>query len=224
MHQPARLFTRDGGIRVIPDDMLGAADFLGERELRIDHVVGLPGRDPRAREQPLPLNIRRAGDRDDEIAQDFASGLEQEWYVGKEKIGRLAVGSRLSTPLAANARMENLFKNALLSSVLKYYRPKLFPIQVASRRIYRQAEGPLDCLFDLYVVIDQGTGGVISIKEDSSGVDDPQRIAKFRFAGSYPSGNANGGHLTEDHAQVFDIQRNVKLQFPVETMLGFRVS
>ena len=114
--------------------MIGAQDFFGEGHLRGNHGKGVSAVNCRAGDQPLQLNLAGAGNDDDPIASGFAFGFIEKWDIGQKNLAGLAACLRLSGPLAADARMQDLLERALFSLVGENYGPKCAAIQDATGR------------------------------------------------------------------------------------------
>jgi hypothetical protein len=105
------------------------------------------------------------------------------------------MGLRFSAPLAANSRMENLFKSALFCRALQDYGPNSWPIQVASGGINIRAKLTGDFIFDLRVKIGKLARRLIGAKKSRCRHDFAQAIAKRGFAGGDPARDPDGRHL-----------------------------
>ena len=105
------------------------------------------------------------------------------------------MGLRFSAPLAANARMENLFESAFFCHALQDYGPNSWPIQVARGRINVRAELADDFIFDLWIKIGKLAGCLIGAKKSRCRDDFAKAMAKRGFACGNPARDPDGGHV-----------------------------
>ena len=103
--------------------------------------------------------------------------------------------SRVSTPLPANPRMENLFEGAFLRGVLKHYGPKLFPVQAAIARKNPRPKLSRDFLFYFRVKIDKFPRGLISAEKLRGRNKLAQAIAEGRLARGNSAGDPDSRHV-----------------------------
>src|SRR3979411_2038961 len=103
------------------------------------------------------------------------------------------MGLRFSAPLAANARMENLFERLLFGRAFEDYGPKGRAIQASSRKNSGPKLTP-ELLLYLRVKIDKVARGLIGIKKFRIRQDLAQAIAKARFACRNPARDSDGRH------------------------------
>src|SRR3984893_10905828 len=143
--------------------------------------------------QPRQLHLGRAGDDHDAVTEGFTTGFIQKWNVSEEKIGRITMGLRFSAPLAANARMENLFERLLFGRAFEHYGPKGPAIQASTGKNSGAKLAP-ELLLYLLVQIDEVTRRLIGIKKFRIRQELAQAIAKGCLAGGNPARNSNGRH------------------------------
>ena len=85
---------------------------------------------------------------------------------------------RFRAPLAANARVENLFERAFLGRVLEDYGAKPFTFQAAIARKNLPPELSDEFFLNVRVKLDQFVRGLIGIKKFCGRQDLAQTIAK----------------------------------------------
>src|ERR1700682_174319 len=105
------------------------------------------------------------------------------------------MGLRFSAPLAANARMENLFERLLFGRAFEHYGPKRCAIQAPPGKNSSAKLMP-ELLLYLLVKIDKITRGLVRIKKFRVRQELAQAIAKACFARGNAARNPNGGHVT----------------------------
>src|SRR5947207_3495613 len=120
--------------------MIGPADLFRKRHLGIDHLLRLRSWHSHARHEPLELEPGRARHDHDSIAQGFAAGFIEKWYVSKKKLGGVAMAFGFEAPLTADARMQDLLQRAFLLRVGEYYGANCLPVQVSAGQINRRAK------------------------------------------------------------------------------------
>ena len=100
---------------------------------------------------------------------------------------------RLSAPLPANPRMENVFERAFLGCVLEDYRPEIGPIQVAVAGKDGEAELFQELSFDL-LKIDKLMRGFVGIEKFGVGKNFLKTLAKSALAGGNSACDSNRWH------------------------------
>src|SRR4030088_2746219 len=101
------------------------------------------------------------------------------------------MGLRFSAPLAANARMENLFERLLFGRAFEHYGPKGRAIQASSRK-NSGAKLTQKLLLNLLVKIDKVARGLIGIKKFRIQKEFMQALAKARFTCRNPARDSDG--------------------------------
>ena len=140
-----------------------------------------------ARDQALLLNLRRAGNDHDTVAEQFTLGFIEERDIGQEKLAGLAAFLRRGGPLLADARMEDLLERALLFRVSEHYRSKCAPIQISVCRKNFNPKALSQKALHLFVAIGQLTRRSVGIKKPRA-----RQLLQAAGESGFAGGNAAG--------------------------------
>ena len=105
---------------------------------------------------------------------------------------------RLCSPLAANPRMEDLFKRALFCRVAKYYCAKFVSIQVSGIRENSFAKFATNFFFNFRVKIGKLVRSLIRVEKSGSRNDFTQTFAEASLACRNSAGDPDDSHSSED--------------------------
>ncbi len=186
LHEQSCLFRQYLAPAVIPNDVIGPADFFRERHLGKDHLFRRRPLQAGPRDQPLQLHAGRAGHDRDTIAESFTAGFIEKRYVSKKKPGGVATAFRFEAPLTADARMQDLLQRAFLFRVGEDYGADRLPVQVPARGISRGAEFRLDQAPDLRIAIANSRAARSASKNVASGASSRRHWQKLVFPVEIP--------------------------------------